>query len=97
VPSDTNILLAMELNVDLLEIDSNDSYSLRCNYTDGGEKVVCDDGETYESSQYYEAGEVLFYVYLAAYLTATLFAGECNILIIARPFSVLIAQSIDTC
>ena len=56
---------------------ANDS-NVTCHYQDDGHQVVCN-GKIFESSEYYEAGEPLFYIYLGAYAAATLFAGEFNL------------------
>ena len=52
-----------------------------CHYLDGGKKVQCD-GIIFDSenSEYYEPGTSSFYVYLGAYIAATLFAGEFDLL-----------------
>ena len=44
-----------------------------------GHRVVCN-GKIFESSEYYEPGEPLFYIYLGAYAAAAaLFSGEYNL------------------
>lgn len=54
---------------------NNTNNSVLCYYIDEKNKVLCD-GEEFESSQYYSPGEALFFIYLGAYIAATLFAGE---------------------
>lgn len=61
--------------------DSNNSDEVTCYYRDGREKVWCN-GTLFDSEngKYYEPGEPLFFVYLGAYIAATLFAGEFDLL-----------------
>ena len=59
---------------------SNDSSRVTCYYRDDKSKVSCE-GTLFDSEngEYYEPGEALFYVYLGAYIGATLFAGELDL------------------
>jgi len=57
-------------------IDCNlTNTSVICEYENDKSEVVCD-GETFESNEYYEPGEGMFFVYMGAYIFATCFAGE---------------------
>ena len=60
--------------------NSNDSSEVTCHYREDNSKVLCD-GTLYDSEndEYYQPGETLFYVYLGAYIGATLFAGEFDL------------------
>ena len=66
----------------LFDDGSNNSNSseVTCYYREDNSKVLCD-GTLYDSEddEYYQPGETLFYVYLGAYIAATLFAGEFDL------------------
>lgn len=53
-------------------------HALNCTFGDDEDQVLCN-GKVFESSEYYKPGEALFYIYLGAYVAATLFAGESNL------------------
>ena len=64
------------------DADNGSNHSIPdCHYLDDGNKVQCG-GKIFDSEndKYYEPGTPFFYVYLGAYITATLFAGEFDLL-----------------